>query len=109
MHDLERAAERLADVARGLGRGRRGHPEEHRVAERLEPAPDEEVVGAEVVPPHAHAVHLVHDDEPDADLGEELDEPGLAQALGRCVDEPGLAGGHGGEPVATSPAPRATS
>ena len=97
MDGLELPSEREADVPRRLGRRRRGHPEEGRIAERLEPAPDEEVVGPEVVPPHAHAVHLVHDHEPDADLGQEVDEARLAQALGRGVDEAGLAGGHTGE------------
>ena len=96
--DVERASERLPDVPRRLRRRRRRHPEERRLAERLQTAPDEEVVGPEVVPPHAHAVHLVHDDEPDADLGEELDEARLPEALGRRVDEARLAGGHCGEP-----------
>ena len=95
--DVERPAERLADVASRLRRRRRGHPEERRIAERLEAAPDEEVVGAEVVPPHAHAVHLVHDDEPDADVGEELDEARLPQTLRCRVDEPRVPGRHPGE------------
>ena len=107
--DLERATERLPDVACRLRRRGRGHPQERRVAERLEAAPDEEVVGAEVVPPHAHAVHLVHDDEPDADLGEELDEARLAQPLGCRVDEPRLAGGDGREPLRRLLRPTATS
>ena len=65
--DLEVAAERRGDLRRG-GRGRGGgHPEHGRVAERLERAADEEVVGPEVVPPHADAVHLVDHDEADAD------------------------------------------
>ena len=72
--DLERAPERASDVVGRLRRRGRGHPEERRLAERLEPAPDEEVVGPEVVPPHAHAVHLVHDHEADADPGEQVDE-----------------------------------
>ncbi len=67
-------------------------------AELLERAPDEEVVGAEVVSPHAHAVHLVHDHEPDPDLGEHRDEARLPQALGCGVDETGLPGRDVGEP-----------
>ena len=97
MDDLERAAERFSDVARRLRRRGRGHPEQRRFAECLETPPDEEVVGAEVVSPHAHAVHLVDDDEPDADVGEELHEAGLPQALGRRVDEAGLSGRDAGK------------
>ncbi len=86
-HDLRLAAERAADLLRRLrGRSRR-HPEERRLAELRERATDEEVVGAEVVPPHAHAVHLVDDDETDADRAEHLEESGLAKPLGRCVHE----------------------
>ena len=107
--DLELAAERLPDLAGGLGRGRRRHPEDRRVAERLEAAADEEVVGSEVVPPHAHAVHLVHDDEPDPDPREELDELRLPKAFGRRVDEPRVAGLHRREALRRSPPPRATS
>ena len=92
MDDLERASECLSDVARRLRRRGGGHPEQRRFAECLETPPDEEVVGAEVVAPHAHAVHLVHDDEPDPDVGEELDEARLPQALGCRVDEARLPG-----------------
>ena len=98
VHHVERPTERLPDVARRLRCRRRGHAEERRVAQCLEAATDEEVVGTKVVAPHAHAVHLVHDDEPDADVGEELDEARLPQALGRGVDEAGLARGHTREP-----------
>ena len=75
--DLERAPECFSDVARRLRRRGGGHPEQRRFAECLEAPPDEEVVGAEVVPPHAHAVHLVDDDEPDAHVGEEIHEARL--------------------------------
>ncbi len=109
VHDLELAPERLPDVARGLRSCRRRHPEDRRVAERLEAAPDEEVVGAEVVPPHAHAVHLVHDDEPDPDSRQELDEARLAEPFRRCVDEPRLARLDGGEALRPSPPARGTS
>ena len=68
MHDLGLASERKADLSRGLGRGRGGHSEQRRVAELLERSTDEEVIRAEVVPPHADAVHLVDDHEPDADV-----------------------------------------
>ena len=76
------AAERLADLARGLGRRRRRHPEERRLAEGRERVPDEEVVGAEVVPPHAHAVRLVDDDEADADRAEESRKPACRSRSG---------------------------
>ena len=72
-------------------------------------ATDEEVVGAEVVAPHAHAVHLVHDDEPDADVGEELDEARLPQALRRGVDESRLARTTHRRAATRSPPSRATS
>ena len=85
--DLERAPECFSDVARGLRRRGGGHPEQRRFAECLEAPPDEEVVGAEVVSPHAHAVHLVHHDEPDPDVGEEIHEARLPQALGCRIDE----------------------
>ncbi len=87
-HDGEIAAERGSDLRR---RGRRrggGHAEHRRVAERLERAPDEEVVRPEVVPPHADAVHLVDHDEADADRAQRLDECGIAEALGRRVEDP---------------------
>ena len=107
--DLERASERLPDVPRRLGRRGRGQPEERRVAERLEAPADEEVVGPEVVSPHAHAVHLVDDDEPDADLGEKLDEARLPQALRRRVDETGVAPLRRRPGAPSSPRWRATS
>ena len=109
VHHVERPTERLPDVARCLRRRRRGHAEERRVAECLEAATDEEVVGTKVVAPHAHAVHLVHDDEPDADVGEELDEARLPQALGRGVDESRLARRTHRRDATPSPPSRATS
>ena len=103
MHDLRITAEREADLARGLGRGRSGHSEQRRAAELFEASADEEVVRAEVVPPHADAVHLVDDHEPDSDAPEHLDEARLAQTLGRCVDEPGLTRGDPFEPRGALP------
>ena len=97
--DLERATERLPDVACRLRRGRRGHAEERGIAECLETTTDEEVVGPEVVAPHAHAVHLVDDHEPDADRREELDEARLPQPLRGRVDEARVPGGDAGEPL----------
>ncbi len=73
-HHLELAAERDCDLLGG-GRGRGGRHAEHgRLADLGERAPDEEVVGSEVVPPHAHAVHLVDHDETDLDSPQHLDE-----------------------------------
>ncbi len=91
--DLRRPPERITDVARCLGRRRGGHAEQRRLAELRQCVANEEVVGAEVVPPHAHAVHLVDDDEADPDRAEHVEEAGLAQALGRGVDDPLLARG----------------
>ncbi len=86
-HDLEVATERLGDAAGGRrGRGRR-HPEDSRAVERLENPADEEVIGAEVVPPHAHAVHLVDHDEPDADRAERPDEGAASKALRRRIEQ----------------------
>jgi hypothetical protein len=77
VHDLERAAERVADLAGHGGRRGRGHSEERGRLELLERTTDEEVVGPEVVTPHAHAVHLVHHHEPDPDLRQHRDEARL--------------------------------
>ncbi len=98
VHDVGTAAERLADRPRGLRCRRGGHSEERRIAELGEPSTDEEVVRAEVVPPHAHAVHLVHDDESDPDRAQRLDEARLPKPLRRRVDEPLPPGRDLGEP-----------
>ena len=98
MHDLGLASEREPDLSRGLGRGRGSHSEERRAAELFEASTDEEVIRPEVVPPHADAVHLVDDDEPDPDVAQHLDEARLPKALGRGVDEAGLSGGDPFEP-----------
>ena len=92
-HDLERPAERLGDRHGVRRSGRRRHAQDRWLVEHVERAPDEEVVRAKVVSPHAHAVHLVDHDEPDADPAERLDEPLLPQPLRRGVEEPGLARG----------------
>ena len=89
--DLGTAAECGRDVLRRLGSRRRSHAEERRLAELGERTADEEVVGAEVVAPHAHAVHLVDHDQPDADRPRRLEESRLAQPLRCDVDEPLLA------------------
>ncbi len=90
-HDLERPAERLRDRLGVRGGRRRGHPEDRGISERVERAADEQVVRAEVVPPHAHAVHLVDHDEAHADPAQRLDERLLAEPLGRRVEESRLA------------------
>jgi hypothetical protein len=67
-HRFEGAPERSSDLLLRLrGRGR-GQPEHRRLSEFVEGCPDEQVVRAEVVPPHRHAVHLVHHDEPDSGI-----------------------------------------
>ncbi len=91
---LRLAAERAADLLGGLGRRGGRHPEQHGLAELRERPADEEVVGAEVVPPHAHAVHLVDDDEADADRAQHRCEPGLAQTLRSGVNEPFFSRAH---------------
>ena len=84
-HDGHLAAESGGNAGGGRGcRGRR-HAEHRRLSERLEGAPDEEVVGSEVVAPHAHAMHLVDHDEADADRAQRLDERGVAETLGGRV------------------------
>ena len=93
--ELEVTSERRADRLRVRRRRGGGHAEDRGAAERLQRPPDEEVVGAEVVPPHAHAVHLVHDHEADADLAERLHERLLPESLGRRVEDPRLAGRDG--------------
>jgi hypothetical protein len=60
----------------------------------VEDLADEEIVRAEIVPPHAHAVNLVDHDQPDPDLPEHLDERPLAQPLGCGVQKPCPSGAH---------------
>ena len=86
-HDGELTAESGRDLRGSGGSRRRGHPEHRRVAQRLERAPDEEVVRPEVVSPHADAVHLVDHDEADADRPQRLDERGVAEPLGCGVED----------------------
>jgi hypothetical protein len=57
-------------------------------------AGDLQVVGAEVVPPGAHAVGLVHGEEADAGAGEAGEEALVVEALRRDVEEHPLAGVH---------------
>ena len=97
-HDLEPPAEGFRDGVRVRGGRGRGHPEHRRRAELVERPADEEVVGAEVVPPHAHAVHLVDHDEADADLAQRPDEGRLAEPLGGGVEDSRLAGGDPAQP-----------
>src|SRR4029078_6862115 len=85
-HELQLAPERGADRLGVRRCGRGGHPEAGRAAERLEGVADEEVVRPEVVAPHAHAVHFVDHDQPDADLAERRDARLLAEPL-RCRAE----------------------
>ncbi len=86
-HDLRLAPERDRDLTLGGRRRRRGHPEDRGPAELVERAPDEEVVRAEVVPPHADAVHLVDHDQADVDARDRVEEVALPQAFGRHVEQ----------------------
>ncbi len=96
--DLRLAAQGVGDLPlRRRGRGRR-HAEDRRPAERVERAADEEVVGAEVVPPHADAVHLVDHDETDVDLRDRVEEAPGAEPLGGDVEHPVTAFGHSAQP-----------
>ena len=97
-HDLRLASERVCDLPLGRRRRSGGHPEDGRPAERVEGAADEEVVGPEVVSPHAHAVHLVDHDEPDVDGAERVEEAPLAQPLGCGVQEAIAAFGDAAQP-----------
>ena len=92
--DLERPPERLGDRRCVRRRRRGGHAQHRRPVELVERAPDEEVVGPEVVPPHRDAVHLVDHHEPHADRPERPDERLLPQALGRGVEKARVAGGN---------------
>ncbi len=87
--DREIAAECRCDLGGRRGCSRRRHPEHRRIAECFERSADEQVVGPEVVPPHAHAMHLVDDDEADADRAEHVDERGVPEPLGRSVEKAG--------------------
>ena len=78
--DLGLPAERGRDLPLRRRRRRRRHAEDRRPAERVERAPDEEVVGPEVVPPHADAVHLVDHDEADVDPRDRVEEAAAAGA-----------------------------
>ena len=97
-HDVEVAAERTADLRLGVGRGGGGEPEHGRLPELRERGADEEVVRPEVVAPHAHAVHLVDDDEPDPGRRQRLHEVAPPQALGRREQHGDAARGERTEP-----------
>ena len=97
--DLRLTTERVADLAGGLGRGRRGHPEQRRFPELRERVADEEVVGAEIVSPHAHAMRLVDDHEPDSHGAKQVDEATLSKAFRSRVDEALVSGRGRGETV----------
>ena len=98
-HDGEIAPEGHGDLLRGGRRRGGGHAEHRGLAERLQRAADEEVVGPEVVPPHADAVHLVDHDEADADGTQRRDERLAPQPLGRCVEDPRAALTHVADPA----------
>jgi hypothetical protein len=76
--------------------GRRGGRERHhrRAAQALGDPAQHHVVGAEVVPPLAHAVRLVDHEQRHPPLQEELEEVAVAEALGRHVQDLPLAPGH---------------
>ena len=96
--DLGLPAERGRDLPLRRRRRRRRHAQDRRRAERVQGAADEEVVGPEVVPPHADAVHLVDDDEADVDPRDRVEEVPLAEPLGCDVEEPVAALGRRAQP-----------
>ena len=73
-------------VAHALGRRCRVTVNGH-AGQRLLEDPHFAVLGAEIVAPHADAVHFVDGDEGDADLGQEVQESAGHQALGRDVEQ----------------------
>ena len=75
------------DLLGHAGSGGGGDGEHGRVAQLGERLGDEEVVGAEIVAPHADAVGLVDDDPGDAGRPQGAEEGVVAQPLGRDVDE----------------------
>ena len=78
--DLRLAAESDGDLPLRRRRRGRSHAEDRGRTESVERAPDEEVVGPEVVPPHADAVHLVDHDETDVDVGDRVEEVAASEA-----------------------------
>ena len=84
------------DVALHLrsGRGREGH--RHRIPEQPAKLPQAGVVGAEVVPPLADAVRLVHGEERDSPRGDDLTKLRLAKPFRRDVEETVASGPHVG-------------
>ena len=96
--DLGLPAERGRDLPLRRRRRRRRHAEDRGRAERVESAADEEVVGPEVVAPHADAVHLVDHDEADVDPRDRVEEVPLPEPLGRDVEEPVAALGRCAQP-----------
>ena len=86
--DLRLAAESDRDLPLRRRRRGRSHAEDRGPTESVERAPDEEVVGPEVVSPHADAVHLVDHDETDVDPRDRVEEVARAEPLGCDVEHP---------------------
>jgi hypothetical protein len=68
-------------------RGGRGEAEARRPAERAPHKAEQQVVGAEVVAPVAHAVDLVDAEARDTGAGDRVTEPGHAEPLRRHVEQ----------------------
>ena len=83
------------DVLANAGVGGGGEREHAGVAELLPQLPEEQVVGAEVVPPLRDAVRLVDGEQVDAVPPQSLDQLRVAQALGRDVQQRQLAAHEG--------------
>ena len=95
--DLRLAAEGDRDLPFRRRRRGRSHAEDRRLPESVERAPDEEVIGPEVVSPHADAVHLVDHDEPDVDPRDRVEEVPRAEPFRCDVEHPVAAFGHPAE------------
>ena len=80
-------AELLEDVAPHARWGGRGDGEERRVAKCFAHALDDEIVGTEVVAPHADAVGFVDDEAVDVGFAHWVQEGRLAQPFRRGVDQ----------------------
>ena len=78
----------LDDVAAHRVGGRGGQGDRRRIAQHAAELAQPRVVGAEIVPPLADAVGLVHGQELQAHGPDRLEKPRAAEPLGHDVDQP---------------------
>ena len=84
-------AELSRDVGAHLGRRRRGEREDRRLAEPRDDGAEREVVGTEVVPPLAHAVRLVDDEQAHGAREQSIEEVAVLEPLRREIEDLALA------------------